>query len=219
MIKKILIGLIACACLLIFTVYSSEIDPRIAIIPFNSTLGKFYGEVHLWCKIIYFSVPVFTGLLIVVSLWLLLVKNRKIHGTSTKRAALIIFISLALGPGLTVNTILKDNWGRPRPYQVIRDGKTFAPVWKANFKAPANNSFPCGHASIGFFLGVPLLAFGFRRRGLVLSLIGGAGVGAVRMLQGGHYLSDVIYCGIIVWLIAELVTFCVNRNVRGSLNE
>lgn len=219
MIIKMLTGLILITFLLIITVYSPEIDPKIAIMPFNSTLGKFYGEVHLWCKIVYFSVPVLTGLLIVVSLWLLFAKNKKIHGTSTRRAALIIFISLALGPGLMVNTILKDNWGRPRPYQVIRDGKTFAPVWKSNFKAPENNSFPCGHASIGFFLGVPFLAFGFRRRGLVISLIGGAGIGAVRMLQGGHYLSDVIYCGIIVWLIAELVTFCVNRNMRGALNE
>ena len=219
MLIKILSGLILTSSLLIFTLYSPEIDPRVARISFDATLGKFYGEVHLWCKIIYFSVPVLTGILIVVSLWLLFTKNRKIHGTSTKRAALIIFVSLALGPGLVVNTVFKDHWGRPRPYQVIRDGKTFSPVWKSNFRAPENNSFPCGHASIGFFLGVPFLAFGFRRRGLVVSLIGGAGIGAVRMLQGGHYLSDVIYCGIIVWLIAELVTFCINRNTRGTLNE
>src|SRR5215467_6617018 len=47
------------------------------------------------------------------------------------RAALMMLLTLALGPGLLANTILKDNWGRPRPIQVTEFGGPleFLPWW------------------------------------------------------------------------------------------
>ncbi len=38
------------------------------------------------------------------------------------RAAFLMLLTLALGPGLLANTILKDNWGRPRPIEVTEFG-------------------------------------------------------------------------------------------------
>ena len=40
------------------------------------------------------------------------------------RAAVFLVLSLLLGPGLLVNVILKDNWGRPRPGSVVEFGGT-----------------------------------------------------------------------------------------------
>lgn len=206
----------------ILLLYSPQIDPKIAIIPFDKNTGKFYGEVHLWCKVVYYAIPWITALLVILPLinWLF---NKKIGVTSlaqSRHLVIVVIVSLLLGPGLLVNTIFKDNWGRPRPYQVIRDGKTYKPFWQPNFQEPKNNSFPCGHASIGFFLGVPLLALGYRRRGLVVSCLGGSFVGMVRIMQGGHYLSDVIFAGIFVWGSAEMVVYMVDLlRDKGYLSE
>ena len=109
---------------------------------------------------------------------------------------------------------MKDNWGRPRPYQVLRDNEEFRPMYSPNFGDSADNSFPCGHATIGFFIGVPFLVCGRRRRGLAVSIIGGGFIGFIRILQGGHYLTDVIFSGIIIWLSAELVVYMYDKFVK-----
>ena len=200
--------------LMIFIYFSPGIDQYLARLAYNPTIERFYGEVHLWCKIVYYSVPVLTTLLIVIPLIQIFRSNSTLNPKATRRAAIIVLLSMAIGPGLLVNTIFKENWGRPRPYQVLRDGKTFSPLWRDNWGDSKSNSFPCGHASIGFFLGVPLLACGRRRQGYLVGLSAGAFIGLVRMLQGGHYLSDVVFCGIFVWLSAELVVYSINRVMK-----
>ncbi len=110
-----------------------------------------------------------------------------------------------------VNVAFKEHWGRARPYQVLRDGKQYSPFWQPQFSEKDNNSFPGGHASIGFFLGIPFLAIGRRKVAVIFSLMGGALVGSVRILQGGHYFSDVIFSGIFVWLTAVLVIYVLEQ--------
>ena len=43
-----------------------------------------------------------------------------------------------------------------------------------------------------------LLPAGHRRIGMAVALIVGAAVGAMRVMQGAHFLSDVLYAGAIV---------------------
>lgn len=190
----------------VFTAWSPVLDQYIAAMAYDESANRFYGEVHLWCRIIYFSIPFITGAFILGSLGLLVSGRKKI--------ALIILLSLLLGPGLLVNAAFKDHWGRPRPYQVLRDGKVYAPVWQHDFNQVNDNSFPSGHASIGFFLGVPFLAYKRRKTAIIVGLIGGGLIGVVRIIQGGHYLSDVVFCGFFVWLAAELVVYMVNKTIR-----
>ena len=159
-------------------------------------------------------VPIVTIITILLPIWYLIQYKSTFNPQVTKKAMSIILLSLLLGPGLLVNYVFKNHWGRPRPYQVIRDGKEFSPVWKHNFSQPKDNSFPSGHASIGFFLGVPFLAFGYRKRGILISFIGGSLVGLVRILQGGHYLSDIVFCGILVWIVSEAATYLVNKVMK-----
>lgn len=213
--KYLIFCFIVIAAVAIYVPYSPQSDQYIAMLTYNANTERFYGEVHLWCKIIYYSIPVVTTLFILIPLFRLITSSSTIDPKNTRRISIIILLSLAIGPGLLVNTVFKDNWGRPRPYQVLRGGKTFFPVWKYNWGNKKDNSFPCGHASMGFFLGVPLLARNKRRNGLILSFAGGALVGTVRILQGGHFLSDVIFCAIIVWFSAELVNYIVNRTMKG----
>ena len=212
MTKNIVLAIIGLVLLIFFIIFSPVLDQTIAVLPYNSVTHMFYGEVAWWTQFVFATIPIITVLLVIACIiWLLWTKyTGKTNYDRVKRVVVIILLSLVIGPGLIGNG-LKNHWGRPRPRQVIREGMIYQPVWRANFNKPANNSFVSGHATIGFFLGVPFLAFGFRRRGIIVGLTVGGFVGLVRILQGGHYLSDVIFAGVFVWLSAEFICFLVDR--------
>lgn len=115
--------------------------------------------------------------------------------------------ALILGPGLLVNAVFKENFGRPRPTNVVDFGgeHEFHPVGVP--KGPGGGkSFPSGHASMGFFLMAPCFVFAAKRRRLataflLLGLVAGLSLGAVRIVQGGHWLSDVIWSGVFVYFV------------------
>jgi lipid A 4'-phosphatase len=212
---KSLIVLVYITIFTIFIVYSAKIDYMLSILPYNKITNFFYGEEHLWCKIAYYSVPVVVVVMITLSIIALFFsKIFPYNPSKTRQFALILLMSLVLSSGLVINVILKGNWGRPRPYQVLRDHKIFRPIYEPNFGAISDNSFPSGHASIGFFIGVPFLILGRRRQGIIISIVCGFFIGVVRMLQGGHYFSDVVFSGLIVWLVAEFVVYLFNKFLR-----
>ena len=125
-----------------------------------------------------------------------------------RRPALYLVLVVALGPGLVVNLAFKDHWGRPRPRDVVELGgrQPFLPLWVPGDDRQAK-SFPCGHCSMGFYLGVPYLLLKRRRRlaawgFLGLGLVAGGMLGVARMMAGGHFLSDVVWSGGMVWIVA-----------------
>lgn len=129
-----------------------------------------------------------------------------------RKAALFLVLLLVLGPGLVVNALLKDNLGRPRPIDVQEFGGDFpyAQFWQHGISHD-NRSFPSGHASVAFYLFAPwFILRGRRRVAAACWLAGGLGygllVGIGRMLQGGHFLSDVLWAGGLVYLTGELLT-------------
>ncbi len=116
-----------------------------------------------------------------------------------RRAALYLVLVMAVGPGLIVNTVFKDHWGRPRPRDLVQFGgdRGYVEPW---VKGPKENggSFPSGHAATGFYLLTPY--FLLRRRSaagaaafMALGLGYGSLVGLARMIQGAHFLSDVLW--------------------------
>jgi len=125
-----------------------------------------------------------------------------------RRVAFFLVLVMAVGPGLLVNEVFKKHWGRPRPLDVYELGgdRDFVPVW---IKSPAGNgnSFASGHASTGYYLFAPF--FFLRRRSLkralgwlALGLLYGSLVGLARMIQGAHFLSDVVWAGGLVYITA-----------------
>ena len=63
---------------------------------------------------------------------------------------------LVIGPGVIVNGVFKPYWGRPRPHSTIPFGgeQEFLPVFQKGCDQD-NASFPCGHASMSFYLMAP----------------------------------------------------------------
>jgi len=129
---------------------------------------------------------------------------------SRRRAMAYLALVLVLGPGLIVNVIFKDQWGRARPAQVAEFGgeRRFTPAWVMSDQCHHNCAFVCGDAAVGF----SLLAGGFlsgRRRWFALGVAAGGGLGLMRMAQGGHFLSDVMFAFYAVlgvaWLLHRLL--------------
>ena len=126
------------------------------------------------------------------------------------RAGAFVLLALAVGPGLVVNVVLKDHWGRARPAQIAAFGgdKRFTPAFVPSDQCSSNCAFPAGDPAVGFSLvSFGLLATAPRRRRSVIgaALVLGAAIGVARMAHGAHFLSDVIASGFFVFAISWLL--------------
>ncbi len=100
---------------------------------------------------------------------------------------------------LIVNFFFKNNWGRTRPNEILEFGGQdfFTPWYVFGQSCVSNCSFVSGDSSVGFVL----IIFYFitkKNAFIYLSLFSGAILGFVRIIAGGHFLSDIIFSQIIV---------------------
>ncbi len=126
------------------------------------------------------------------------------------RAAAFLTLSLLLGPGLLVNVILKDNWGRPRPGSVIELGGTHAYVhWlDRRGSCPNNCSFASGEgAAAAWMFGPAMLAPPhWRAAAIAGAAVFSVTMGALRVAAGGHFLTDVLF-GALIALVVVLTVY------------
>jgi lipid A 4'-phosphatase len=128
------------------------------------------------------------------------------------RRAMLGFLlaSLLLGPGVLVNLVLKEESGRARPDDIVEFGgrHAFTAVLAPAEQCAHNCSFVSGHAAMGFFL----LSFAWvsaplpRRGWIALGLATGALIGLVRVVQGGHFVSDVLFALFAVYAVNVLLS-------------
>lgn len=153
-------------------------------------------------------VAVLTALACLVG-WILAARMRMaIAGLWTRHYAFLIS-SLIVGPGLIANALFKENWGRARPRQVTEFGGTaeFSPPLLLSDQCSSNCSFVSGDASMAFFF----LAVAFvmppkrRARAVAVALVFGLFIGFIRVIQGAHFFSDVIFAGVFVGLAVLLL--------------
>jgi lipid A 4'-phosphatase len=135
------------------------------------------------------------------------------------RMTLFVLTSFALGPGLIVNGILKNHWGRARPRQIIDFGgdATFSSVWWISDQCQRNCSFVSGEAASAFWLMaiVFLVPRAWKWPTAILILIFAAAVSLTRIAAGGHFLSDVV----IAWLLVLIVLFVSSRLLLQGLPQ
>lgn len=185
----------------------TNLDIALQRIFYSPEKGWFMRYIPFWDLMYRFGI--FPGYLfalaglvmISVSYW-----NEKYAGF--RKAAFMLVYTLMLGPGLIINLGLKDHWGRPRPSEITQFGGKEEYVCTCVKGHSVNGkSFPCGHCSMGFFIAVPYLIFRNRRKGvayafLATGVVYGLLMGVSRMIAGGHFASDVIWSGGIVWIVA-----------------
>jgi lipid A 4'-phosphatase len=143
------------------------------------------------------------------------------------RSALFLILSLALGPGLLVNGVLKEGWARPRPGMVTEFGGeyTFMPWWDPRGACDSNCSFVSGETSSAVWMTAPAILAPPPWRYVALGAAGlySVAFASIRLLAGGHFLSDVIFAaiftGLVIWTVhGFLFRWPATRPEEGALN-
>ncbi len=144
-----------------------------------------------------------------------------------RRVFLFVVLSFAISSGVITNLILKEYWGRPRPRQLLVMGghQQFEPVLTYD-PSSKGKSFPCGHATAGFFFVGGFFLLRRRRRdlawgALISGLIFGTLIGLARMVQGGHFFTDVVWAGGVCWFSAMGVFYALklDQSLTGHVSK
>ena len=193
-----------------------EIDLWISGLFYNPEQGFIYRDNAVVLSIyeLFRHAPKFILPLLLVMTALSFVKGRFGLGTDQRKPWTFLILALLIGPGILVHLAVKENWDRPRPRSVQEFGghKDFIPAFipAAMIKdQPGNNkSFVSGHAAMGFYLMV--LAWVFRRRSwFYAGLAMGTVVSFGRLLQGGHFASDLIFAGFLCYFSYRILSYWI----------
>lgn len=182
-----------------------DLDLVIASLFHDPEQGFFLGGT-LWERLLYRSVPMLT---VAVHLWLMLawLGGRVARAQCAARPLvsgrdlLFLLALLVLVPGLAVNQGLKAHWGRARPVELVEFGgaKQYSPALRPSTQG--GGAFSSGHAAAAFHLAaVAATLRGPRSPWFTFALGYALAVGAARIAAGGHFLSDVLASGLLVWI-------------------
>jgi lipid A 4'-phosphatase len=139
------------------------------------------------------------------------------------RAVVFLISTMILAPGLLVNVLLKDHWGRPRPIDVTQFGgqDQFVAWWDPRGRCPSNCAFVSGDVSGAFWTVAPAALAPPQWRALAYgaALALGTGMAAIRVMAGAHFPSDVIFAGVFTFLVIWAVYALIYRWPRTRLSD
>lgn len=172
----------------------------------------FWGWLYEWGPI-----PAVAVTLVLIGVMIVGLKHERL--ARWRRVCLFVILTGAIGAGVITNGLLKEYWGRPRPREIQEFGGRypFEAILTID-EVSDGKSFPAGHPTMGFFF----LAgyFIFRRRGDLAAasafLIGGLAFGGVlgymRLIQGGHFVTDSIWSAGVMFLTSATLFHALGLN-------
>jgi len=163
-----------------------------------------WPERHWWLwQILFDNAFPFTVAAGLAALLIYLLSHFHDYSRRYRRQALYILLVILIGPGLVVNLIVKDHWGRPRPMHIQQFGGEYEYIPPVKIGHTTDKSFVCGHCSVGYsFFALYFLANNYRLFYFVLTLGLAWTMGFTRMTSGGHFVSDILWSGYLVFLVA-----------------
>lgn len=171
----------------------------------------------LWLAIPYRGLPrLGQGLLLgLLLLWLLSFWSRLPRLRARRTTLGFLLAGALLGPVLLVDATLKEHSGRTRPVNIEQFGgsRQFTPAFIPADQCEQNCSFVSGHVATASFI----MAFGWlgapavRRRWLLASLACGGLFALVRMVPGGHFLSDTVFAWFATYFSLWAVEFLFRK--------
>ena len=167
-------------------------------------LQNYYSITIFFRKIILPLILVYVFILPFVSLFLP-IKNIYFNYGFKPKDIFFLWFAGFINLIIIINLGLKTLWGRARPGDVIQfEGKeSFSPWFEISNACNTNCSFVSGDSSVGFSL--VLLYFLTKSIYIFwLSLIAGTMLGVIRILEGGHFLSDVLLSGFLIFVLSYL---------------
>lgn len=139
------------------------------------------------------------------------------------RATVFLIATMALAPGLLVNVLLKDHWGRPRPIDVTQFGgnQNFVAWWDPRGDCPSNCSFVSGDVAGAAWTFAPaaLAPPHWRALAYAAALALAVGMGTIRVMAGAHFPSDVIFASIFTFLIVWITYAVIYRWRRTRFSD
>jgi membrane-associated PAP2 superfamily phosphatase len=200
----------------------TDLDLRAAAVFFERghAAGPWFLEHAGWVQLFYYAPPVLVGALVLGAVWGFVVGTLRPGARRWRGTGAFLLITLILGPGVLVNAVFKNHWGRPRPKHIVQFDGTQPyrpPLLKG--EAGTAKSFPAGHPSVAFAYAAIFLLLRPKRPRLAWAVLGastalGAGMGAARMAAGGHFLSDVLWSALITWWAAWFAYYFIVRVER-----
>lgn len=185
------------------------LDLQISLWFFDPALPGFPAKRVAWVLQLYHLAPLVNQILLLCSVLVLITAWLKPTWINQRwrQRSMAWALMMVLGIGVVVDWALKDHVGRARPEQSQAFGGLLQsrPLFEFDRACDVNCSFVSGHAAGGF----ALMAWGMwaprrqRQQWLALGAVAGLGIGAVRVAQGGHFVSDVIFAGWVIWLIYQ----------------
>jgi lipid A 4'-phosphatase len=143
-----------------------------------------------------------------LGLALSLIRKREALGL-TSRKWLFLAACLAIGPGLVANVVLKDHWGRARPVHITEFGgsKTYSLPLVPSDQCRSNCSFVAGEPSMMYtvFFAAAFLFPAFYGSLIASGIAVGLFSGLIRISQGAHFLSDVVFAGVTMALTVACI--------------
>jgi len=204
---------------IVFVVFP-QIDIMVSSQFYKEGAGFYLGS-RPWVEFFYDYGPqvvVALGLFALTSLIIALLRKKRVLKVDTVVWLYFVLVMMIV-PGLIVNLILKENWGRSRPEQVAQFGgkETFSPALIRTGK-DSGYSFVSGHSATGFaLLAIALVLTRHRRVAFFSAIAYGSVIGLVRIMQGGHFLSDVVFSFIFVYLTAKILHFFLFEHKKSLL--
>ena len=200
------------ACVSVFLIWP-ELDLTVTRHVFDAPNLEFPASKLPWVKWVYDETPVINQWLGLAMLLALLLHRFRpgLTRLSMRRSMVAWLLVVGLGLGVIIDWGLKDHFGRPHPYQthVFTGDQDFVPAFHYRPLCELNCSFVSGHAA-GGFVWMAWGMWGARRRRQAWLLVGvaaGGFIGATRIMQGGHFLSDVVFSGWVIWLSMQGIRF------------
>jgi lipid A 4'-phosphatase len=192
-----------------------EIDLWVSRAAYSASAG-FVGLRHEWIKWLRNAFIVFYWACIAASIVGLTaaIRGKPTLADMDARKWLFLLLCLSIGPGLLANLVFKDQWGRARPKHVAEFGgsKRFTPAPLPADQCPRRCSFVSGEASSAFvpFYAAAAVAPQWGASLVVAGTVAGLVVGSVRIAQGGHFLSDVVFAGLLMAMTVLVLRWLIH---------
>lgn len=199
--------------LLLLVTFIPAMDIDFSKLFYDSENGFIYRN-NIIVKLFFVIIPILIKiLLLITSVYLLyLIIKYKSFSKIILSWSFYLIIATAIGPGLLVNSILKENFGRARPIQIVNfnGAKNFTRAFSITNECVHNCSFSSGHAAMGYSFTsfAYIFPYIFFTRIYSVALCFGSLVGLSRILMGGHFLSDVLASCFIILIVNHLVYLC-----------
>ena len=139
------------------------------------------------------------------------------------RVVLFLVSTLALGPGLLVNGILKEHWHRPRPVHVTEFGgnRAYVDWWNPGGSCERNCSFVSGEAASAAWMFAPAMLAPpqWQIAAFTGATIFTGVISVSRMAAGAHFFTDVLFAALLMLLMISIAYHLIFRWRQPAVTE